>query len=383
MKHYPFGGSTATRTLACPAWRNLSKGIPKGPASDVAQQGTAMHWLFEQSVNDYDFDPADYIGKHVEGVEITNDMVVRKVYPAIDMADALSDKYELDTIHTEVLMEAEDDDIGGSADMVGWSEKTNTFICGDLKTGDGHIVKAADNAQGMFYTGLAMRHFAKHFKFNINTKILIAIFQPTDRRDDPLDVWETDLVTIKAFMQRFKQAVKVSKSGDMNPNPGKHCSYCPAAALCPAKTGLVQASLRIKVDSKDMVALNDGMEIVEAVEAWCRDIRKLAHEQAEQGVKIDGWKLVNKRGRRMWNDAPAVEQKLKNMRKLTAPDYYTQTLLTAPALEKICKQKKVDFKQFEEYISNVSSGTTMAHDSDKRPEAVAIKALQQMASQLQ
>lgn len=338
-----------------------------------------MHWLFEQSLNDYDFDPADYIGKHVEGVEITTEMVAGKVYTAIDMVDSLIADHGLTTVHTEVLMEM-NEDIGGSADVVAWGD--GVFLMGDLKTGDGHIIHAENNSQALFYTMLAIEHFADVFTIDYATKILVGIFQPTERRDDPLDVWETDLNTVLEFKQRFMQAYKVAKSGDVHPHAGRHCAWCPAEATCPAKTGVVQASLRIKADSKEMTALNDGMEIVEDVEKWCKAIRKLAHEQAEQGVKVQGWKLVNKRASRVWNDAPTVEKKLKNMRKLIATDYYKQTLLTAPALEKVCKQKKVDFKQFQEYISMVSSGTTLAHDSDNRPEALAVNALQQMAARI-
>ena len=379
MKHYKHGGSTAARELACPAWPNLSKGIPRGPASQVAQNGTAMHWLFEQSLNDYDFDPAEYIGKHVEGVEIESDWVFQKVYPAIDMADSLIKEHELDTIHTEVLMEL-NEDVGCPADVIGWSLANNVFLCGDLKTGDGTIVQAENNAQGMFYTGPAIEHFKEHFDFNANTKILIAIFQPTDRRSDPMDVWKTDLQTIRMFMERHAVAVKRTKSGETTTTPGKHCAWCPAEAVCPSKTGVAQAALRLKTSSNELQALNDGMAIVEEVEKWCKAVRKLAHEQAEQGVPIQGWKLVNKRATRLWNDYPAIERKLKFMRKLKTPDYQISKLVSPAQLEKKCKEKGVEFKQFQEYISSVSSGTTLAHSDDKRPEAIAVKALQAMAS---
>jgi hypothetical protein len=360
-------------------WQKLSKEMPKSPTSAVAQAGTAMHWLFAESLEDYEFDPADYIGKHVEGVEMTDEMILGKVYTAVDMVDELIGEYSLTTVHTEVLMELSEE-VGGSADVIAWGE--NVFLMGDLKTGDGKIVQAKNNAQLLFYTMLAIEHFADVFDFNDSTLFLLAIFQPTERRGDPLDVWTTSLRTVRTFRDAFMRAYLESKAETGHPTAGAHCAYCPAVAVCPAKTGVAQASLRIKVDSQNMRALNDGMAIVDAVESWCRDIRKLAHDQAEQGVKIDGWKLVNKRASRVWNDAPAVELKLKHMRKLIAADYYTQKLLTAPALEKVCKAKKVDFAQFKRFISSVSSGTTLAHDSDPRPEALAINALQQIAARI-
>ena len=67
--------------------------------------------------------------------------------------------------------------------------------------------------------------------------------------------------------------------------------------------------------------LNKAMSIVEEVETWTKAVRKLAHEQAEQGVPIKGWKLVAKRASRVWNEPEKVEGKLKLMRSLVAKDY--------------------------------------------------------------
>jgi hypothetical protein len=36
MKHYKFGGSTAARTIGCPAWVSLSEAMPKQITSSYA-----------------------------------------------------------------------------------------------------------------------------------------------------------------------------------------------------------------------------------------------------------------------------------------------------------------------------------------------------------
>ncbi|MCK5318920.1 MAG: DUF2800 domain-containing protein, partial [Anaerolineales bacterium] len=66
MKHYPFGGSTAKRTINCPAWKGLSKDIPT-TESAAALRGTAIHYLLEQRALDdtYQFDTR--LGRKVEG----------------------------------------------------------------------------------------------------------------------------------------------------------------------------------------------------------------------------------------------------------------------------------------------------------------------------
>jgi hypothetical protein len=126
--------------------------------------------------------------------------------------------------------------------------------------------------------------------------------------------------------------------------------------------------MRISKDSTELASLNEAMSMVDEVESWVRAVRKLAHEQAELGVKIDGWKLVAKRATRVWNDEEAVASIFKKARKLKQADYQNVKMKSPAQIEKVCKQKDVDFSKFEEYISSVSSGSTLAHEEDKRPE---------------
>ena len=37
--HLPFGGSTAARTLGCPAWHRKSENLPRKPAGAAADDG--------------------------------------------------------------------------------------------------------------------------------------------------------------------------------------------------------------------------------------------------------------------------------------------------------------------------------------------------------
>jgi hypothetical protein len=348
-----------------------------------------MHSLFERGMNEPDYEPAEELGQqHMgEGKIITvTGTHVEKVYTALDLQIDIEEKYDLDEVHAEVIMNT-DDETGGTADVIAWrqarqSSPVETFAVGDLKTGDGHMVFADSNSQLLFYTWQAVEKYKKQIKFSSDWLFVLYIIQPSDRRDKPTDIWETDLKTIMDFGREFKQAQKMAKAGITEPCPGSHCSYCPAMATCPAKTGMVKVMQKIPKDTREMDDLQKAMSVVDEAEAWCRSVRKAAHEHIENGGKLDGFKLVSKRASRIWTEPDEAMTKFKNARGLHAEDYLDQKLKSAPQMEKVCKSKGIDFKKYESMISLHSSGTTLVKDSDKRPAALSLNALARMAGQL-
>ena len=386
--HYKFGGSTAGREVACPAWLNLSKNMGQGKPSMAAIEGTMMHLLFERGVEDEEFEPAEIEGesKMIEGqmLTVTADHV-EKVYTALECLDDIIEKYDYDICIPEVIMNT-DDETGGTADIIAIAQSKKVVInfgVHDLKTGDGYMVYAEKNDQLLFYAWQAVEHYKQDYKFNENTKFQLGIIQPSDRRDDPIDIWETDLKTILNFARKYKRAQKETKAGILTPCPGAHCKYCPAVPTCPAKTGLMkEAQARIPKGSKELTDLVWAMGVVDEAEDWCRAVRKAAHEQAEQGVRLTGFKLVAKRATRVWNDPAAARQRFVSSPKFRAEDYLDQKMKSAPQMEKVCKSKGVDFSQYESMISLHSSGTTLVKDTDKRPEALPLGAMGDMAQRL-
>lgn len=390
--HLEFGGSTAPRTKACPAWHNIGKNMPAGPASMAALKGTLGHLLFERGIIDEDFEPQDMLGERrmIDGTELVVEQKdIDKVYTALDVFEEVEDKYDFDETTPEVFASTSAD-TGGTADLVSWTLKTESpaigsvelFGVGDLKTGDGYMVYAEKNEQLLFYAWQMVEKYKGTLRFTEDTIFLLYIIQPSDRRDDPLDVWETDLATILKFAREYTQSQKEAKAGILTPCPGKHCSYCPALSVCPAKTGLVAVAQRLPAKSDELRKLQEALGVVDEMEDWCKAVRKVAHEQAEAGVKIKGFKLVNKRATRKWEDEAAAMKKFKNARGIVAEDYLDQSLKSAPQMEKVCKSKGIDFKKYESMITLHSSGTTLVKSSDKRQEALPLKALAAMAAQI-
>lgn len=383
--HFRFGGSTATRTLNCADWANLSGDMPKGPVSIAASTGTLGHRMFEKMDQDEDYEPLDDLGQvhTIDGNQVTVDQkLIDKIWLAWDTQEEFFEKEDIEEMYSEILFERTDV-IGGSADTVGWNKSKNIFVVGDLKTGDGEMVYAEDNDQLMFYAWLAVEHFAKDFTFDGNTRILLYILQPSERRDDPLDIWEVNLGDVIAFGKAFERAVRVSEGGLGEPTAGKWCKYCPKAAVCPAKNEVIDESRRIAVDSDDMIALAGGLDIVAEVEQWCKDVRKMAHEQLEQGVQIDGWKLVPKRATRVWNSPEDAKLAFKKAKSLRQEDYMDMDLKSPAQVEKSCKRLKIDFGQkYAPLTGKISSGTTLAKDDDPREASLPLTGLASAVAQL-
>jgi len=366
--------------MNCPAWAKLSKDMPSGPASSAAQRGTMLHSVAELCVNDMSIDPLNLTNASYDGVEFTEELSNSKVIPALDAVAELEEKHDVE-FQTEVLMQIADD-VGGTADLIAFNKETDVFIMADFKFGDGYLVYADQNQQLLFYTMLAVKHYEADFMFTPNTKFIGAIIQPSERKEELLDTWEFTFQELESFIKRFETQYASAKNRNTPPVAGKWCSWCPAEAVCPAKTGTAHQALRLPTNSMELTKLNEAMQIVDDIESWVKAVRKLAHEQAEAGVKIEGFKLVAKRAMRVWNEPTSIERKVKLMKKLVADEYYVQKLKSPAQLEKICKQKGVDFKQFSSYISSVSSGTTLVTETDKRPAIVPVAALAALASSI-
>lgn len=375
MKHYKYGGSTAARTMACPAWISLSADMPKQLSSSFADVGTMLHDCMEHILLD-DKTPQDFLGYKHEAETVTQDMVDNKLTPALEAFQQLCKEYNLTDYEAETTMEY-DDLIGGTADFIAAGE--DVVVVGDWKFGEGIAVSPENSAQGLFYAMLARKKIPDMFEGR--DRIVIAIIQPSSRGEDTLKVWETDTFAVAAFEHDFFNAVMYSENeGGGEPNPGDHCKWCPAAPTCPAKTGLILKAQRLNPAQKDTVS--EALEVAAELDVWIKDVRKFAHEQMELGVKFDGFKLVQKRAYKKWHDEEGALTFIRNAKKLTLDECQTHTILSPAKLTAVCKKKGFDFDKLSTYCSATSSGTTIATAADKRPEYIAGGAMKALRDRL-
>ena len=93
----------------------------------------------------------------------------------------------------------------------------------------------------------------------------------------------------------------------------------------------------------------------------------MAHGLLESGTKVPGWKLVNKRATRQWaNDDKAVA-----FMSAAGVEAWADPKPLSPAqAEKALKKAKIELPA--DLIVAVSSGSTLAPESDSRPEVLQI-----------
>jgi hypothetical protein len=387
--HLKHGGSTAARTIQCPAWQRLSEEVPltlEGAANVPADEGTMLHncmeYLYgegeEEEVANGNFNPEELIGTNIgeyNGQKLTQDLIDTKLTPAMNALEALMDDYGVTDWKVEPFVKI-DDDIGGSIDFVGRSADYATVIIVDYKFGFVNV-EVEDNAQAQFYALAAAIDplTSDWFGPELET-IVLAIIQPNDDGDD-LQTWKTNLRGIDHFETIYLDAVDKSEDPESMPKSGPACKYCPAEAICPVKTGEAMKATRVNEITADKLA--EYLPMAAEVEKWAKAVKKMAHEQLEQGVPIKGYKLIAKRASRVWNNTDDVENKVRKAKKIKLVDGFNSVLKSPAQLEKVCKTLGIDFeKEYAPMLSKLSSGTTLALESNKAPAALPLAGLTQL-----
>lgn len=368
IHHYPHGGSTAARQIVCPSWQIEAKKNPGTGSSIYAEEGTALHDVMEQLMEDSALSPQDFLDKEVNDITLDEDHVER-----LDMALAafkqLTKKFApLDDFLTEVTVELTDE-IGGTCDLLLYGPKDAIVL--DWKFGQGVAVSPVDNAQGMFYAMCAEHEMPNLFE---GKRITIAIVQPmpSQQTHETLQLWELPPKQFKLFKSAYMKSINA-----IGYQTGPHCQFCPGAATCPEKTGQAQKALML--DPQQVNALTTSLDMALELKGWIKSVESMAHEQMEAGTKLEGYKLVQKRATRKWSDEKDVETKLRRKR-IKVVDFMAPAKLKSVAqLEKL---KGLDMSVVAAYIIKSSTGTTIAKESDPREEALAEGALVNALSQL-
>lgn len=390
-KHLEYGGSTAERTYYCPGWHVFRRLLPTPPSTPEANIGTALHMCMDDIVCDRRTIP-ELLGMTVEGVEITPELMIDKLVPAMEAFRELCDMFDIDEYESEVPVRW-GDDVGGTGDIIALSRDKKTAIFVDWKFGDGVMVSPEDNAQEMHYANSAINTVGWIEDLEKVERIVLVIIQPTSRDDqDTLKFWETTPEYVRQFGDDYMDSVKIARGlvavwetdkslpGEEFLQVGDHCRFCPAVAICPLKTGLFEKAKRLMPSIAE--DLGTALTLCGEMELYIKATRALAHEQMDRGDAIPGWKLVAKRAVRVWRDPDILESLVKGMRSLKKDETHTSVLLTPARMQALCKSKDIDFKKFADYIHSVSSGTTIAVESDSRPTAPGIAALKALAARV-
>jgi hypothetical protein len=364
------GGSTAARRLGCQrSWaleqfvRERSSAVDS--SSVYAQEGTCLHELLGYAL-EKDLEPRDLIPftftSEKEGWSFTVDMDLweDKGEPALRTFDTFVAEQE-GRLGDEMkfLIETRVEFPGipgafGTSDIIG--RCGNEIFVIDWKFGRG-VVPAEENKQLMFYASGALntaKAFFKGMDLTADTPITMVIIQPM--RPGGIDVWPTTLQRLYRYKEELQRAIKViqDKGMDAPIQDGPWCQFATCKVACPLHIGaaakLASNFERLKAATEKKAPpindwperLADMLDMVDMVEEWCKEVRGMAHENAERGMEIPGWVLEpGRKGPRKWaiDEAEVVETFTSDEFGLTKDEVAPRKPLTLPQLEKILKRK--------------------------------------------
>jgi len=355
--------SAATRWLSCPASVKLCESIPYTPAGEAAQIGTAIHEVAETAYLT-NASPYDWIGQTVKDIVITEqnaDFAAAHVNHIRDL------ELRLGNLKVEQYVTAykdKDIDLGGTADVIAWSDEKSTLVIADLKTGRGYV--DADSDQMKIYAIGAMRHTKTEFQ-----NIEMSIIQPI--HGEP----RTHKITFKELndwaASNLTPAIQAIRQGDTEPTPTeKGCQWCPAKAICPAQRKgfeVIAATPNLAVMSKEEMKavvttltpeqIADLLERAPLVEKFIDAVRDHAVKRIEAGEVIKGWQMQSKRAYRKWiNEADAKNQ--LHDAGIPADQLVSSELISPSEASKLLSKEHKDL--IDKLTAKVSSGLTLARD---------------------
>ena len=355
------GGSTAKRVINCPGSVALCQKVPPKPSSKYADEGTLLHNVMAELLGS-DKELRHVLDMEYNGIKLTGDLLDEKVRPAMDAINEIDPEARLEyaveqTVSFGDLLPG----VFGSCDLIG--RIGDRAIVLDWKFGDGVAVEAEDNPQLLFYTAAAIRTPALEWVFKDAKEIECIIVQPPK-----IKRWVTSFDRVRQFERELVYAVKQSAKSDAPLKIGEHCRWCAAKPICPLMTGAVDRAMQTQIKELDAAQLGQMLERAAVLEDWIGDLRALAMQVLESGNPVPGYKLVAKRATRQWRDEESAKAALCALLPITE---VTETSLISPAqAEK--KLKKLKLGLPDDQVISVSSGNTMAPESDPRPAVLQI-----------
>jgi hypothetical protein len=373
--HATYSASGSKRWLNCPGSIALGSKAPDQPDSPYAMEGTKAHECLEKILSSHPNNVLSAVNKLRKDKRYNEEMIDC----AVDAYKWISDRAAF--IGDNVVIQAErkvdaspftTKDQFGTLDCAIFEDFGELNII-DYKYGKGIPVDPSDNPQLIYYA-LAVCH---EYNFNFS-KVNLVIIQPRAEHDQgPIREYNISIDKLFYWNDKFKRIVEKIENGEDRLESGEWCRFCKAATICPQISSKALTSAKIafkpteindlpKVNTLELSKISLILKNVDKLKMWISEVEKYAFNVLSKGVKIDGFKLVERRGVRKWVEANKVK---KLALKHFGEDCLTDPELLSPARfeTKFKKLKSKKVKQFvEKFTASVSSGMTLVSDDDKR-----------------
>ncbi len=254
---------------------------------------------------------------------------------------------------------------GGTADCTQIGE--GVLWVTDYKNGSGVPVSAEDNPQMKLYALGALALYRPFYGDTIQT-IRVTIVQPALNN---ISDWETSREELEAWgRDTVAPAAAKAWAGEGEQNPGEWCKshFCPIFATCRARA---TSALSIEEFKGTLPATLSPTEIADALArgeplvSWYNALRAYALEEVLKGHEIPGYKAVEGRGSREWDDLDAAFADLQ-ARGVVEAILWEYKPVTPPALEKALGKKDFE-KAAEGHVVKTPGKPTLVPESDPKP----------------
>jgi hypothetical protein len=401
MKHSPFGGSAASRFMACLGSVALSGQAPPGRPNPYAEEGTFAHAVAAEALETSARSTTAAIGKMLGFID-HGESKTREITAEISKAvgvylEAVWDEYDLDP-NAEIEVEqgfaldldaAEPGEVFGTNDALVYSPARRKLTIFDYKHGAGVVVDVEDNTQLKFYAIGAMQG---HPEWDVR-EIELVIVQPRafSAGGDGVKRWSLPMAEVIEFPYELNEAVKACKTPDAPLVAGDHCRWCPASTICTVREqafvtavredfagvdliGIEPVALAIEPASLDFDRMADLVAAYDRLGPWVASMRSAMDEHLLAGGTVKGWKVVEAVARRAWTKGDTeIAEYLELMYDVPGDEVVPRKLVTIADAKKLLKTYvgKGEYAEAERdmtlrFTIKESKGLTTAPESDRR-----------------
>lgn len=374
--HAKCSASKAERWMHCPGSIALEDQCRPEKPSEYAAEGTLAHELAELKVRAFLMDendplhlePEEYEGVHADirhrplysgEMEEATDFYVGRIQEAMSAADdpevLVEQAFRLDSWVPDGF---------GTSDAVILTD--NAIEVFDLKYGAGVKVEAQGNPQLRLYGLGAAALFGDLYDIEL---VRMTIIQPR------LDHVSSEIVPLADLLRWAETEVapkaKAAMDGTGEIEAGDWCRWCPAKEVC-----RVRAEKQLELARKDFAfeepPLLSDEEIGEVLQRaaglakWAKEVEEYALQEAKNGHKFAGWKLVEGRSVRKYTDDLKVAQALMDAGYDEAM-LYERKLYGITAMEKLVGKKHLT-EVLGDLIHKPPGKPVLVPESDKRRE---------------
>ena len=383
--HATLSASGAKRWMSCPPSARLEerlRGIFGEKSTPFAEEGTKAHSLAElkllrekgrlsedDGINDFNYDLrrkalGDIPKEMDEATDYYAEIIIEKFLTARQSCPDAQLKLEQRLDFSRWVPNG-----FGTGDAVIISEEL-LEVC-DLKYGKGVPVFAENNPQARCY-GLGALHCYgvlygfKHVRNTIIQPRLDSVTEEMLTTDELLQWAETEL----------KPAAELAWKGKGEFNPGDHCKFCAARAICYARATKAMTIFKHGFETPGVIpddAIPEILAVADTAIDWIKDLQAYALSQALRGQEWPGYKLVRgKRPPRKWVDEE--EAKYQLIRAGYEPEVYTETKFKSPSnIEKLVGKQAFE-AIFATLVTQGDGALTLVPESDKRTEFTSAEA---------